>query len=41
MNGNNYYSFEDFSNGDHLSYLGAHKFTLQLDSIIKSIEKCP
>lgn len=31
-------SLQDFANGDHLSYLGAQKFTMKLDSIIKDIE---
>lgn len=32
------YQLQDFANGDHLSYLGAKKFTMKLDSIIKDIE---
>ena len=32
------YDLEDFGNGDHLSYLGAKKVTMKLDSIIGEIE---
>lgn len=33
------YTLEDFSNGDHLSYKGAKKVSMKLDSIIRSIDK--
>lgn len=32
------YTLEDFSNGDHLSYIGAQKVTNKVDSIIKKID---
>lgn len=32
------YTLEDFSNGDHLSYVGAQKVTNKVDSIIKDID---
>lgn len=32
------YNLEDFGNSDHLSYLGAKKVTMKLDSIIREIE---
>lgn len=32
------YTLQDFSNGDHLSYIGAQKVTYKVDSIIKIIE---
>lgn len=33
------YDLKDFGDGDHLSYHGAKKVTMKLDSIIKTIEK--
>ncbi len=38
INSDDKLDFNDFTNGDHLSYLGARKFTLELDSIINSID---